>query len=133
MSDPLFNVGAFVLGAPTSSRALVQHAGLLNAYAEGAIDDEREAYLSHFVFGPEMGTHYRANRNSVADFAGPCWCRWLVLDIDRADLAEALADARRLVQALDQRYPEMSGDVPVYFSGGKGFHVLVELAHSPPP
>jgi hypothetical protein len=56
-----------------------------------------------------------------------------VLDIDRADLVSALADARRLVQAIHQRYPEAEGDVPVYFSGGKGFHVLVELAHNPPP
>ena len=69
----------------------------------------------------------------MAGFAGPCWCRWLVLDIDRADLVDALADARRLVQTIHQRYPEMEGDVPVYFSGGKGFHVLVELAHNPPP
>jgi hypothetical protein len=56
-----------------------------------------------------------------------------VLDIDRADLADALADARRLVTFLHHRYPEAEGDVPVYFSGGKGFHVLVELAHNPPP
>lgn len=133
MSAPPFNVGAFVLGAPTSPRALARHDDLLNAYADGAIDDEREAYLSHFAFGPEMQVHYQANRNSVAGFAGPCWCRWLVLDIDRADLVEALADTRRLVQAIHQRYPEMEGDVPVYFSGGKGFHVLVELAHNPPP
>jgi len=56
-----------------------------------------------------------------------------VLDIDRADLVEALADARRLVQTIHLRYPEMEGDVPIYFSGGKGFHVLPELAHNPPP
>lgn len=35
--------------------------------------------------------------------------------------------------ALYRRYPEIVGAVPVYFSGGKGFHVLVELAHDPPP
>ncbi len=69
----------------------------------------------------------------MAGFAGPCGCRRLVLDIDRADLVDALADTRRLVQFIDQRYPELEGDVPVYFSGGKGFHVLVELAHNPPP
>jgi hypothetical protein len=131
-----FNVGAFVSGAPTSPRALVRHADLLTAYADGAIadaGDEREAYLSHFAFGAEMQAHFAANRQSVAGFAGPCWCRWLVLDIDRADLADALADARRLVTALYHRYPETVGNVPVYFSGGKGFHVLVELAHNPPP
>lgn len=133
MNATPFNVGAFVHGPPTSPRALVRQADLLAAYADGAIDDEREAYLSHFVFGPEMHTHYAANRNSVAGFVGPCGGRWLVLDIDRADLVDALADARRLVQAIHRRYPEAEGDVPVYFSGGKGFHVLVELAHRPPP
>lgn len=130
---PRPNVGALVLGAPTSPRALVRHADLLAAYADGAVDDEREAYLSHFAFGPDLQAHYAAHRGSVGGFAGPCWCRWVVLDIDRADLADALADARRLVTFLHRRYPEAEGDVPVYFSGGKGFHVLVELAHDPPP
>lgn len=133
MTTQCHNVGAFVLGAPTSPRALVRHADLLTAYADGAIEDEREAYLSHFAFGADMQAHYAANRHSVAGFAGPCWCRWLVLDIDRPDLDDALADARRLVRTIGQRYPETDGDVPIYFSGGKGFHVLVELAHHPPP
>ena len=132
MAGDGFNVGALVEGAPTSPRILVSHAELLAAYADGE-QPEREAYLSHFVFGPEMRTHYAANATSVAGFAGPCACRWLVLDIDRADVAAALADARRLVTKIVDRYPELDGDVPVYFSGSKGFHVLVPLAHRPPP
>ncbi len=131
-----YNVGAFVQGAPTSPRILVRHAELLTAYADGALadkGDDREAYLSHFAFGPEMEAHYSANRQSVAGFAGPCWCRYIVLDIDRADLVDALADARRIVTAIHERYPELEGKVPIFFSGGKGFHVLLELAHTPPP
>jgi hypothetical protein len=128
MTAAAFNVGTFVLGAPTSPRALVRHGDLLAAYADATLDDQREAYLSHFALGPEMETHHAANR-----FAGPCWARWLVLDIDRADLADALADARRLVTFLHERYSEAQGDLPIYFSGGKGFHVLLELAHKPPP
>lgn len=130
------NVGAFVWGAPTSPRALVRHADLFAAYANGDMlerDEVREAYLSHFVFGPALQAHYDANRQSVAGFVGPCWCRWLVLDIDRADLADALSDVLRLMSFLYQRYPETIGEVPVYFSGGKGFHVLIELAHNPAP
>lgn len=127
-------IGAYIHGPPASARALVRHGELLDAYAEGAIDDDREAYLSHFVFGPELQAHYAANRGSVAGFAGPCSCRWLHFDIDRADdLQAALEDARRLVQFIHARYPELEGEVPVYFSGSKGFHVLIELAHSPPP
>src|SRR5262245_39948092 len=131
-----FNVGAYVLGATHNPRALVRHDDLLTAYADGAMaerDETREAYLSHFAFGLEMRTHHAANRHSVAGYVGPCWCRRLVLDIDRPDLAEALADARRLVAMIHDRYPEAEGDVPVWFSGGKGFHVAIELAHHPPP
>jgi hypothetical protein len=131
---PTFNVGAFVLGAPTSPRALVRHEDLFVAYADGVMaehGEDGESYLSCYVFGEELQRHYAANRGSVKGFAGPCCCRWLVLDIDRPDLAEALADARRLVTFLRQRYD--TDDMPVYFSGGKGFHVLVELTHNPPP
>lgn len=131
MTPPPFNVGAYVWGGPHAPRALVQHAELLTAYADATQEDEREAYLSHFVFGPEMQSHYDANRDSVAGFVGPCWCRWLVLDIDRADRADALADARKLVGFIRERYG--IENAPVYFSGAKGFHVLVELAHNPPP
>ena len=37
------------------------------------------------------------------------------------------------MRAVYERYPELDGDAAVYFSGGKGFHVLMELAHNPPP
>ena len=130
---PTYNVGAFVLGAPTSPRILVRHADLLAAYADGTMaehGEDREAYLSHFVFGEELERHYTAHRGSVAGFAGPCWCRWLVLDIDRPDLASALADACRLVGFLAERY---GTDPVVWFSGSKGFHIAVELAHRPSP
>ena len=129
------DIGAFVLGATMSPRALVRHGDLLAAYADGSMlerGEEREAYLSHFVFGLEMESHYAANRQSVAGFAGPCWTRWLVLDIDRTNLTDALADARRLVTLLQSRYPE-ADEVPIWFSGSKGFHVAIELAHKPPP
>lgn len=133
MTAAAFNGGAYVLGAPTSPRALVRHADLLGAYADGTLGDDREAYLSHFAFGVEMQKYFATNRQSVAGYVGPCWARWIVLDIDRPNLDEALADTRRLVKFLDSRYPEFESTVPVFFSGGKGFHILVELAHNPTP
>lgn len=133
MTGSQFNVGAFVHGSPRVARELVLHNELFTAYADGEVDDEREAYLSHFVFGEEMRTHYDSHRQSVANYPGPCWCRWIVLDIDRPDLVVALEAARRIVKVVHQHYPEMDGDVPVYFSGGKGFHILIELANNPSP
>lgn len=133
MSDT-FTVGAAVFGPPTMPRVLVRHNDLFQAYADGRMAERgetTEAYLSHFVFGPDMQNHYAANRQSVAGFAGPHCCRWLVFDIDQPDLAAALVDARRLVATLQERYG--TEDVPVWFSGSKGFHLTVELAHAPLP
>ena len=130
------NVGAYVRGATHSPRILCRHAELFAAYADGVMIDRDatgEAYLTHFAFGDDYQTHYEANGNSVAEFAGACWSRRLVLDIDRADLDAALADARKLVTCLHQRYPDLEGVVPIWFSGSKGFHVALELAHAPPP
>jgi hypothetical protein len=133
-STPFNNVGAFVLGAPTSPRALVRHEDLFVAYAEGMLverGEEREAYLSHFVFGEELQRYYASNQHSVKGFGGPCSCRWLTLDIDREDdLDGALADACRLTAFIQGCYRV---DPIVWFSGSKGFHVAVELAHKPPP
>lgn len=136
MTADAFTVGAYVRGATDSPRLLCRHLDLFAAFADGLMIDRDvtgEAYLSHFAFGPDLAAHHAANRGSVAGFAGPCGGRWVVLDIDRPDPAAALADARTLVAFLHRRYPEVEGDVPVYFSGNKGYHVLLELAHRPPP
>ncbi|VTT98144.1 unnamed protein product [Gemmataceae bacterium] len=71
MTTSPFGVGAYVLGGEHNPRALVRHADLLAAYADGTMldrDESREAYLSHFAFGPEIRAHFAANRNSVAGF-----------------------------------------------------------------
>lgn len=136
MTADAFTVGAYVRGATDTPRLLCRHPDLFTAFADGLMIDRDatgEAYLSHFAFGPDYRDHHAANGGSVAGFAGPCWCRWLVLDIDRPDPAAALADARKLVAFAHRRYPELEGDVPVYFSGNKGYHVLLELGHRPPP
>ena len=132
MTDSPFACGLAVRGPTNSDRQLVRHEPTLNFYADGE-GEPGEAYLSHFVFGPEMREHFGANGGSPAGFAGPCAARHVVLDIDRPDLNDALADCRKLVQTVLRRYPEIGDDATVYFSGNKGFHVLVELAHRPTP
>jgi hypothetical protein len=136
MNDRTFlipNVGVLVEGAPDGPRKLVLWRDILTAYADLELDTDREAYLSHFVFTIDMIAHYKANGRSVRGYAGPCWARWVVVDIDNADLAAALSDTRKLVALLIQRFPGLDGCVPVYFSGAKGFHVYLDLAHEPPP
>jgi hypothetical protein len=128
-----FNVGVLVLGTPTSPRALVRHEDLFTAYSDGTLAERgetNESYLSHFTFNEELRRYYATNRNSVKGFAGPCCCRWLTLDIDRGSIDSALSDACKLVAFIQERYRT---DPIVFYSGRRGFHILVELAHRPPP
>jgi hypothetical protein len=127
-----FTVGAWVRGEVRSPRALVRHGDLLAAYTDGGMADRGEtgeAYLSHFVFDRAMVEHHRT-KASVAGFVGACWCRWLHLDIDATDLGVALADARKLVAFLTERYDSAP---LVWFSGSKGFHVALDLGDSIAP
>ena len=126
---PSYVVGVAVSGSPDSPRYLVNWQDLLEAYASSleAINPDGEAYLSHFVFGEEMKNLYRAKRGSVKGFLGPCVAPWIIFDIDRTELVDALTDTKRLVSWLMQRYPETEGKLPVYFSGRKGFHVYLQL------
>jgi hypothetical protein len=125
-----YDVGVLVAGPISAPRHLVEYRRTLEAFADGDVEFADESYLSHFVFGPEMETHYKRNGGSVAGFNGPCCCRWLTLDIDRPNLDTALADARRLVAFIRERYRT---DPIVWFSGLKGFHIFIKLAHNPPP
>jgi hypothetical protein len=126
-----YDVGVLVAGPVSAPRHLVEHRRTLEAFADGDVEFDAEAYLSHYQFGPEMESHYKRNGGSVAGFMGACCCRWLVLDIDRSSIDSALADARRLAGFLAERY--LLDDLPIYFSGARGFHLMVELAHRPAP
>jgi len=126
-----YDVGVLVAGPVSAPRHLVEHRRTLEAFADGDVEFHDEAYLSHYQFGPEMETYYKRNGGSVAGFMGACCCRWLVLDIDRADLTAALADARTLGYYIADRYS--LDELPIYFSGSRGFHILVELTHRPAP
>jgi hypothetical protein len=125
-------VGAFVEGAPTGQRQLVRWSDQFRDHHELAehVHPDGEAYLSLYCYPARLYcAHFKAAGYSPAGYAGPAGCRYLMFDIDRAnDLGAALDDARSLVRFLLSRYaPHIDDGIGVYFSGSKGFHVLVEL------
>jgi hypothetical protein len=84
-----------------------------------------ECYLSHFVFSDEFRAHL-ATTGSTAGYTGPTWLQWLVFDIDVADdILEALTQARRLAAWLVDRFKLEPDDLMFFYSGSKGFHVLL--------
>jgi hypothetical protein len=125
-------VGSFVLGPWDGQRQTVRWFDQFRDYHELAdhIDPEREAYqtLYQYPAGPYC-SHFKAGGYSPRGYVGPASCRYLLFDIDRKhDLDTALTDARTLTRFLRGRYGAHIDDgLAAYFSGSKGFHVLMEL------
>ena len=128
--------GFRVVGPVTEPRRLVDATAAFSAYAacDPRAEPEREGYLSAFRFGRDFGDHLD-RVGSPKGYAGACGSPWLWFDIDRKDdLDAAQADARRLVGFALDRYRTLDDDdVLTFFSGAKGFHVGVPLAHGPEP
>jgi hypothetical protein len=84
--------GFRVAGHRAGRRRLIDWRAAFAAYAacDPAAQPEREAYLSHFVFGADFAAYLERN-GSEAGFNGPCGADWLFWDIDRpGDLGRAL-------------------------------------------
>jgi hypothetical protein len=82
----------------------------------------REAYHSVYLFGGEY-VDYVTRRGSVRGYDGPCKAEGLLFDLDGDG---ALQDARRLIEAVCcDRCGVTVDDIRVWFSGRRGFHVLV--------
>jgi hypothetical protein len=137
-ADLTSRVGSFVVGSPTNGREVVRWADQFRDFHELAehVDPRREAYLSLYSYPlSDYGPHYVRAGRSPRGYLGPAACPYLLFDLDRgADLASALADARTLVRFLLARYGANVDDgLAAYFSGAKGFHVLLELLPAAAP
>ncbi len=124
-----FHFGFRILGSPYEDRRLVDQTAAFAAYAscDPKAEVGREAYLSAFCFAEDFRRHL-VETGSTAGFAGPCWSPWLWFDIDAEDLGFAYKDAAALAVALVERYRVQSGDLLLFFSGSKGFHVGLPTA-----
>jgi hypothetical protein len=128
--------GFRVVGHRAGRRRLVDWRTALTAYAEcdPKAQPEREAYLSHFIFGPDFAEHLEREQTEKG-YDGPCAAAWLFWDIDRTnDLEHALRDARRLAGTILERHREFDDDdLLVFLSGGKGVHVGIPTVWHPSP
>ncbi|MEX1027557.1 MAG: DNA primase [Candidatus Paceibacterota bacterium] len=121
-------LGYRIVGPCSRERRLVEYDRAFAAYA--ACDDlaqiESEGFLSPFQYDDAM--RERVVRPDltldVSGFCGRCWSRFVWFDIDdNGNLEGATASARRLCSTILNRYGIDDGDLLVFFSGSKGFHV----------
>ena len=122
--------GFRITGDLTGPRKLIDWHRAHAAYcaADPRAEPGREAYLSLFTFGEDFARHL-AGTGSTRGYRGPCGLPYLAFDIDRAgDLDAALTDAKHLTAGLLETYRGLDDDdLIVFFSGAKGFHVLLPL------
>ena len=93
-----------------------------------------ECYASIFRFSVDvlryLDEHRVDGRPSIAGYDGRLWAPFLPLDVDAhppaATLDDALVLARRVYELFTRRWEAPASAVHAYFSGAKGFHVLVD-------
>lgn len=88
----------------------------------------QEAWYSSFTFvEKDIRTFLTANQFRTAGCALPCGAPYLVMDLDSKDLYAAFRDAQRLLSYIVGTLHVPSDRVLVFFSGSKGYHILVPL------
>lgn len=121
-------IGFLVTGSTRNERRLVHFASAFTACAEldSRIDPASERYHSAFTFTEDMVRHVE-RVGSVKGYRGPCGGEFVWIDIDAADLSEALAHAKRLILLLTGLLGVDPCDLLLFFSGAKGFHIGVPV------
>ena len=125
--------GLRALGGASARREVVsfERATRLYANADPCVHVAIPAFLSAFRYPEEIRTH-RTKTGNTGNYTGPIGIDAINFDLDRSDLTEAIADARRLVAFVADRWKLDDSEILVAFSGSKGFHVSIRTAGIPP-
>lgn len=84
---------------------------------------EKEVYCTAFRYREDFLTFVKENNGSVSRYDGPSYNPVIYLDIDNEDLGQSLADTKRIITRLVNKYQVNPKWLKVYFSGSKGFHI----------
>ena len=110
----------------------LNHKGTLAPLPTGHVSDptnnKYRFYTLYEYDENSMKDHLAKNDGSHAGYPHTVFSRKLIFDLDcKDDLQLALEDVRKLIQYLVEHKIDVSKCMNVYFSGNKGFHVIVNL------
>jgi len=94
-----------------------------------------DCYRTVFRYPEAMREHF-SKHGTVAGYQGYVYADWIPIDIDSRDLAEAHETARDALNQLAVRYDVEINELRIFFSGAKGFHILIPaemLGYEPSP
>jgi hypothetical protein len=87
-------------------------------------------YATYFFFSDEVLTYMSAqtdvNVPTIAGYAGKVWAPFLPIDIDHPEVTPALETARCLSRFFRDRWAIDPNGLQIYFSGAKGFHLMLD-------
>ncbi|SDJ20582.1 primase C-terminal domain-containing protein [Natribacillus halophilus] len=83
----------------------------------------RETYMTYFRYNDEMIDHFQ-DKQTVSGYKGSAYADWLPIDVDSDSLDEAQDNMRALMINLED-YNIDTSCCRFYFSGSKGFHVMI--------
>src|SRR5574341_2336909 len=85
-------------------------------------------YATYFFYSDELLTYMSAQGTSpsVSGYEGKVWAPYLPVDLDHPELIQALEAVRGLSGFLLDRWNVDPNGLQVYFSGAKGFHLLLD-------
>ena len=87
-------------------------------------------YATYFFFSDEiltyMSTRSEFSTPSISGYEGKVWAPFFPLDLDHPEIEPALAAARRLASFFLDRWQIDPRGLQIYFSGSKGFHLMLD-------
>jgi len=89
-------------------------------------DDTPDCYRTVFRYPDEFAEYFRQNGGTVKGYKGPVYADFFPIDVDDAeDVGRSLAQAREVLNVLRERYDLELAHVRCFFSGAKGFHIMI--------
>lgn len=87
-------------------------------------------YATYFFYSDEvlayMSAHPEGETPSIAGYDGKVWAPMFPLDLDHPELGVALEAAKFFVSFFLERWKIDPKGIQVYFSGSKGFHLMLD-------
>ncbi len=87
-------------------------------------------YATYFFFSDEVLTYMSAHTidstATIAGYEGKVWTPFFPVDLDHPELGVALESARFFVSRLVDQWMVDPNGIHIYFSGSKGFHLMID-------
>jgi hypothetical protein len=85
-------------------------------------------YATYFFYSDEVLSYMSAQgaAPTIAGYEGKVSAPFFPIDLDHPELAPALEAARRLISLLVEDWEIDPNSIQVYFSGAKGFHLMLD-------